>query len=93
MAVPTLHTIEQTLKDYVLAEAKRRGRPLEDLDRDDDFVERQLFDSLSLLDFVLYVEQVAGVKIPGEDVVPEYMGSLAAISQYLRENCGLNDDV
>jgi acyl carrier protein len=89
VAVRTLHVIEQTLKDYVLAEARRRGRPLEDLDPDEDFVERQLFDSLSLLDFVLFVEQVAGVKIPGEDVVPENMGSLAAISRYLRESCGL----
>jgi acyl carrier protein len=89
MAVPTLSAVEQTLKDYVLAEARRRGRPLEDLDRDEDFIERQLFDSLSLLDFVLYVEQVAEVKIPGEDVVPENMGSLAAITRYLHESCGL----
>ncbi|HJP65970.1 MAG TPA: acyl carrier protein [Actinomycetota bacterium] len=85
MAIRTLESIEETLKEYVLAEASRRGVPLEDIGRDEDFMERHLFDSLSLLDFVLYLEQVAGVKIPGEDVVPENLGSLGAITRYLGE--------
>ena len=59
---------------------------LADLSRDHDFVQSQVFDSLSLLEFILHIEKTAGVKIPGEDIVPENFGSLATISEYLREN-------
>jgi acyl carrier protein len=89
VAITELAAIEQEVKRYVLAEAVKRGRPLDDLGTDDDFVEGQLFDSLSLLDFVLHLEDLTGIKIPGEDVQPENLGSLGAISRYLRENFGL----
>jgi acyl carrier protein len=89
MASPPLATIEEELKVYVLQSARERGVDVGDLARDDDFVERQVFDSLSLLDFVQHVEQVTSCKIPGEDVVPENFGSLAAITDYLGRRFGL----
>lgn len=84
-----LAAIEGELKEYILGVARDHGHPLDDLDREDDFIEAQVFDSLSLLDFIMHVEQVVGVKIPPEDVVPENFGSLAATSAYLRDTFGL----
>ena len=85
----TLAAVEERLKEYVLAAARRRGLDLDDLPPEEDFVERQIFDSLSLLDFILEVERVTGRSIPGEDVVPENFGSLGAISRYLRDEHGM----
>jgi acyl carrier protein len=73
----------------LLGEAARaRGIELEDLDRDDDLIERGVFDSLSLLDFVMRLERLVGHRIPSEDVVPENFGTLAAISAYLAGSHG-----
>jgi acyl carrier protein len=80
---PALDAIEEDLKRYLIQTANAHGRAISDLDPDDDFVERQVLDSMALLDFVVHVEAVTGLKIPGEDVVPENFGSLAAIARYL----------
>lgn len=78
-------SLEEHLKSYLLASAKKRGRAVEDIDRDDSFFDQGILDSMSLLDFVLHIEREYGVAIPGHEIVPENFGSLAAVVAFLRE--------
>ena len=36
----------------------------------------------------MHVEQVAGIKIPGEDILPEHFSSIPNIAAYLRQTHG-----
>lgn len=56
----------------------------------DSFIDRGIFDSLSLLDFVVFIEKLCNIKIPGEDITPENFGSLEAVMGYLGENFGIS---
>ena len=77
--------IEQSLRQYVLKLADSRGKAAPDLGRSERLIDRGIFDSMSLLDFVVFAEKLCGIKIPGEDIHPENFGSLEAIMGYLRE--------
>ena len=83
MTERTLAGIEADLARYLVEAARARGVTLEGLERDDDLLARGVFDSLSLLDFVMHVERTIDRRIPSEDVVPENFGSLGAITAYL----------
>ena len=79
-----LGSVEPALRTYLLDLARKRGADLPALDRHDPLIERGVFDSMSLLDFVVFTERLCGIKIPGEDVDPEHFGTLDAILTYLR---------
>ena len=79
----TPENIEATLRDYILGLPAVQAQGIHTLDRRADFVEMGIFDSISLLEFVLHIEQRFSIKVPGEDVDPDNFGSLAAISAYL----------
>jgi acyl carrier protein len=78
-------SLETTLREYLEKLAESRGKPLPNLERTERLIDRGIFDSMSLLDFVVFTEKLFGIKIPGEDVHPENFGSLAAIMRYLQE--------
>jgi D-alanine--poly(phosphoribitol) ligase subunit 2 len=82
----TAEQLEDDLRAYVLGLPAARAQGLTALDRTDDFVEMGVFDSISLLEFIMHLEKRLGIKIPGEDVDPDHFGSLAAISHYLQEH-------
>jgi acyl carrier protein len=81
--------MQQQLKAYLRETLQAQGRPLADITPDAHLIEEGIMDSLLLLDFVLLLERRCGVKIPGEDIVPEHFGSLAAVETYLRTRFGL----
>lgn len=85
----TVAHLEDDLRTYILALPAARAQGLTALDPADDFVEMGIFDSISLLEFIMHLEKRLGIKIPGEDVDPDNFGSLAAISAYLREHHAL----
>lgn len=78
-------SLETTLREYLERLADSRGKSLLNLGRNEQLVDRGIFDSMSLLDFVVFIEKLFGIKIPGEDVHPENFGSLEAIMRYLQE--------
>ena len=78
-------SLETTLREYLERLADSRGKSLANLGRNEQLVDRGIFDSMSLLDFVVFIEKLFGIKIPGEDVHPENFGSLEAIMRYLQE--------
>ncbi len=78
------HTnIERELKTYLLQTALADRKPITDIKPDDSFMNNGILDSLSLLDFVLFIERRYHIKIPGEEIVPENFDSLAAVTAYL----------
>jgi acyl carrier protein len=77
--------IEGALQRHLVTLAAARGKGTGEIARTDALIERGVFDSLSLLDFVVFTEKLCGIRIPGEDVHPENFGSLDAIMRYLRE--------
>jgi acyl carrier protein len=77
--------IESALHRHLVTLAAARGTGGGEIARTDALIERGIFDSLSLLDFVVFTEKLCGLRIPGEDVHPENFGSLEAIMRYLRE--------
>lgn len=85
MGTPEFATIEATLHEHLVKLAASRGKGVLNISRTDRLIEHGIFDSLSLLDFVMFTEKLCGVKIPGEDIHPENFGSLEAVMLYLRE--------
>ena len=76
-------SLEVEVADCLREVVRKSGRPVREVGRDDPFFEAGVLDSMSLLDFVVSLEGRFGVKIPGEDIVPENFGSLAAVSAYI----------
>lgn len=85
MPATDLASLESTLRQYIETLAASRGKALPALGRSESLIDRGIFNSMSLLDFVMFAEKLCGIKIPGEDVHPENFGSLEAIMLYLQE--------
>jgi acyl carrier protein len=75
--------LAQELRDYVVNLAGSQGREQLAIASDTDLIEMGVFDSMTLLDFVVFIEKRCGTKIPGEDIEPENFGTLGSIVQYL----------
>ncbi|MEP7344528.1 MAG: hypothetical protein ABI877_04660 [Gemmatimonadaceae bacterium] len=85
MAIGNFAAIEAALHEHLVKLAAARGKGPLNISRTDGLIDHGIFDSLSLLDFVVFTEKLTGVKIPGEDVHPENFGSLEAVMLYLRD--------
>jgi acyl carrier protein len=81
--------MEHQLKTYLFETLEAQGRPRKDVDPGASLIEAGILDSLLLLDFVVLLERRCGIKIPGEDIIPEHFGSLSAVAAYLRQRFGL----
>ena len=84
MNAPTAQDVEQELAAYLKQTAAERRRPLLSLGPDDHFFESGILDSLSLVDFVAFLEHRYGIEIPGADISPENMGSLRIVVEYVQ---------
>jgi acyl carrier protein len=77
-------SMEQELIDAIGQLRQKNGKPIIPIRLDDSFTSQNILDSMSLLDFVVFLENRHGIKIPGEDIVPENLGSVNAVAAYLR---------
>lgn len=57
--------------------------PLEDIDDNLLFGTASGFDSTSLLEFILALEDHFNIIVPDEDLVPENFGSISKITEYI----------
>jgi acyl carrier protein len=89
--MPEGNAMYQQLKAYLRETLEAQGRPVVDIAPDAPLIEEGVLDSLLLLDFVVLIERRCGIKIPGEDIIPEHFGSLDAVATYLRDRFGLGD--
>jgi acyl carrier protein len=81
---PSRTRIQDEIVAYLRRVAASRGRPAREIAPDVSFFDLGILDSLSLLDFVTFLEGLHAIEIPGHDIVPENFGSLAAVIGYLR---------
>jgi acyl carrier protein len=78
----TRTTIEQEMTAHLMEVSAARGKPAI-IDPDQSFFEAGILDSLSLLDFVSFVEQRYGLDVEGRDIVPENFGSVRSVADYV----------
>jgi len=76
-------SIEQELSAHLAQAAIARGKPSGNIDAERPFFEAGILDSLSLLDFVSFVEKRYDIDISGRDIVPENFGSLRTVTDYV----------
>ena len=84
MATPSLTRIQDDVVAYLQRAAATRGRTAREIPPEASFFDLGLLDSLSLLDFVAFLEQACAIEIPGHDIVPDNFASVAAVTAYLR---------
>ena len=77
--------LEEELTAYLKQGALERGKPVPALGPHDEFFDSGILDSLSLLDFVSFLERRCGIDIPGADIAPENLGTLSAVVEYLKK--------
>ena len=76
--------LESEVAAHLMQSAAERGRPIATLDAHVEFFDSGILDSLSLVDFVTFLERRYDITIPGADISPENLGSLSAVVQYLQ---------
>jgi acyl carrier protein len=76
-------SIELELTAHLSAVAAARGKSSGHIELDRPFFETGVLDSLSLLDFVSFVEKRYDIDISGRDIVPENFGSLRTVTDYV----------
>jgi acyl carrier protein len=79
----------KAIENYILGLPALQGKGTMTFQSTDSFIDQGIFDSLSLLDFVVFIEKLCKIKIPGEDIIPENFGSLEAVMRYLGEKFGI----
>ena len=53
---------------------------------DENLFDAGILDSAGILTFVCFIEEGFNLKIPDEDLLPEYFSSVASIAAYIRAN-------
>lgn len=76
-------SIEETIADHLRKSAKGRGKALNHIDQDQPFFEAGILDSLSLLDFVAFVEEQYRIEVAPTDILPQNFGTLRAVTDYV----------
>jgi len=74
--------MESIIKGYIRGELL--SKPELHLENDTPLFESGILDSLSLLKFVLFMEQKFGVIVPAEELIPENFKTIDTICAYLR---------
>ena len=59
-------------------------RQIDKVDPDDRLVDRGVIDSIELMQLTAFIEQKYGIVVDDPEVVPENLGSLAAIDQFVQ---------
>ncbi len=68
-----------------LSSAEMTGRVVA---RDEDLLSSGALDSLNIAQLIAFLEARFALTIPVEDVLPETMGSIAAITEYVTQKTG-----
>lgn len=76
-------SIAQELSAHLSEVAAARGKSSGEIEPDRPFFDTGILDSLSLLDFVSFVEKRYEIDISGRDIVPENFGSLRTVTDYV----------
>jgi acyl carrier protein len=81
----TLTPTEKTIRDFLLEEILY-DKQLADLSPEDLLLEDSLLDSIGILQTVTFCEQIFGISILEEELVPEHFQNLRAIAQLVEHH-------
>ncbi len=81
---------EQLKADLIefLSTVRRPGRPIEEIDENDDLVDCGLIDSLAQLEIILYLERTYDMRFDAMGFDPGRLGSVAKILDLIAANRG-----
>ncbi len=77
-------SLRQALGEFVLSTYSAQLTGQTDVEIHDSFTELELFDSLTLLSYIEFLESEFDIVIPSEDVTPNNFDSIALTVAYLR---------
>ena len=77
--------IETTIKRFIVQDILA-SEDESILNVDDLLLEREILDSVALVDLVIFLEQELNISIPPDALVPENFETVQKISAYLRSN-------
>ena len=80
--------IRDEITTYLTTVAEIRGVSSSMLGPDVALMEIGILDSLSLLDFIRFIEQRWSIQICEEEIVLENFGTIAAVTAYLQRRTG-----
>jgi len=78
--VTELTPTEKVIRDFLLDEILY-DKQLADLGAQDPLLENELMDSISILQTVTFCEQIFGISIPEEELLPDHFETIRAIGQ------------
>ena len=81
-------SIRDEIAAYLSGVAESRGIPASVLGPDVALMETGILDSLSLLDFIRFVERRWSIPIAEAEIVLDNFGTIAAVTAYLQRRLG-----
>ncbi len=79
-------SVVDDLREYLKTDLK--VRQIETVDPDDRLVDRGILDSIELMQLTAFIEEKYGIVVDDPEVVPDNLGSLAAIERFVQRKLG-----
>lgn len=83
-----METIESRIRTYIV-DTFLFGQGGDDLSRDESLLERGVVDSTGVLEIVAFLDEVWGVGVEDEELVPEHFDSIARLSAFVERKASL----
>jgi acyl carrier protein len=81
--------IETTIRDFITENFHYRGEN-ESLSESDSLLEAGLIDSMGVLELMTFLESTFSIQVADEEVVPENLDTIGAISAFVQRKCAAN---
>ena len=80
--------INQTKIRNFISENYLFSEDAEELDNDDSFLEKGIIDSTGVLELIMFIEDVYGIEVLDEEVIPDNFDSVKKLCAYLDRKVG-----
>ena len=64
------------------------GKNEQDLGNDDSFLEKGIIDSTGVLELIMFVEEVYGMEVADDEVIPDNFDSVSKLCTYISKKMG-----
>jgi len=83
-------TVESRVRSYILENYLFTDDQSE-LDSNDSFLEKGIVDSTGVLEIILFLEEEFAIKVADQEMVPEYLDSVAKIVSLIEKKASLKE--
>lgn len=80
-------TIEKQIREFIV-EHFLFGEFDDNLKNDDSLLENGIIDSTGVLELVSFLEEIYGIELDDEEIVPENLDSIANMSKFIAKKQG-----